>query len=221
MIYTLMLLFLMSKAFPAVYYYCGGNGYCFQINEFTYSNGNFGYSVTYVGMCSGGPFVFQLLVASPQDPITGSLPEGPASTYATFGSAPGSGYVPNTGDITDATASLTAPGGVATVWLNPERINWLWAKTFALQQNQSVFALTLKGMPYHGSMNFDLWSVKQDVVQVQLINQLSGRIDWSTLMPLDEGRNQKTNIDFGGLTGVYLLQITSGSNTIKRLVSLN
>lgn len=200
MIYTLMLMFLLSQGFSRVYYYCGSNGYCFQINEFTYSSGGFGYSVTYVGMCSGGPFVFQFQVASPQDPITGSLPEGPISAYITFASAPGSGYVPTTGDISEATASLAAPGGVVTVWLNPERINWLWAKTFAQQQNQSIFALTLKGIPYHDVMSFDLWSVKQDVAQVQLISQLSGRVDWSATLPLDEGRNQKTNIDFGGLT---------------------
>lgn len=219
MIYTLMLMFLVSQAFSRVYYYCGSNGYCFQVNEFTYSNGSFGYSVTYVGMCTGGPFVFQAVVAGPQDPITGTLSEGTAGAYATFASAPGSDYTPTSGDVSEATASLA--GGLVTIWLNPERISWFWAKTFAQQQNQSIFALTLKGTPYHDGMNFDLWSVKQDVAQVQLINQLSGRVDWSASLPLEEGRNQKTNIDYGGVTGIYLLQITSGSNTIRRLVTLN
>jgi hypothetical protein len=216
----LFLCFLASQSFARMYYYCGANGYCFQVNEFTYVNGNFGYSVTYVGMCSGGPFVYNCTVLSPQDPGTLNTDEGSGNVYTSFSNAPDNNYQITQNDIDVATKAASS-GTVKTVWLNPDKINWSWAQTFAMQQGQSVFALTLNGVPFHGTMSFDVWSVVSQNVQISLINQISGRIDWTSSLSLSEAKNQKRDISYGNLTGLYSLEIKSDMNSITRTVTLN
>lgn len=215
----LFLCFLTSQSFaaPRSYYYCGSGGYCFLINEWTNSDGSFGYSVSYVGMCSGGPFVYNILLLSPQDPATQNSPEGNSSVYTTFSAVPGGSYTPTASDISEAEAYLSHN---SAVWVNPEKVNWSYVQAFATNNNTSIFALTVNGNPVHGILSFDLWSLNDQNVRVSLVNTMTGATDWSSPVALKAGKNLERNISVGPLTGSYSLQITSSNNMMTRNVIL-
>lgn len=219
-IFILLMCFFTGKTFatPTSYYYCGANGYCFYVQEYYNVNGSMGFTCNYAGRCTGGPFIYNLLPMSPQDPNTTNYSEASSDVYTTFSGTPGGDHTPTSTEIATADSAYRS---ATYAWINPANITWDYAKAFAQHQGWAIFALTVNGNPIHNTMSFDIWSITSQSATVQLYNTSTGHIDWTTTLSLGEGKNEVRNQNVTGYTGSYILRISSSGTIINRNVTLN
>lgn len=217
---SLALIFNALSALPT--FICTSQGYLFYTYWYYDSQGNLAYTLESQGpgSCSGGPWtMFAVPISSGFDDNATFASSADHDKFSTF-SIP---VETNAGaEVLKEAMYLTSVDSKTLMSFDPNRIHPLWAKSFALSNNLSVYALALRDHPFTNSMKFDIWSVKGQTVKVSLINPLTGLAVWSDDIALNEGKNPKTDIHFGNdLSGNYILRVSSDKNIINKSVLIN
>jgi hypothetical protein len=198
---------------------CTSGGFLFYCYWYYDSQGNLAYMLESqgAGSCTGGPWVMKAFPHFTSDDDNNGLTIASNFQYnnfQTFNIPANKGS--NEREIQEA-INLTTLNSECGNLFDPEIIHPNWAKSIAISNKLSVFTLKLKCHPFHDIIKFDIWSVKNQLVNLSISNQLNGNKVFSSEVNLIEGKNTIDNIQINSLlSGNYKLRITSDLNSINR-----
>ena len=219
---TLSLTILMNTLSALPTFICTSGGFLFQCTWYYDSQGNLAYYLESEGpgSCTGGPWTMNVVPFSDDLPDTTPLASPEMHDKFAVFNIP---VVPDvTAEVLKEAISLTSKENTNSFSFDPNRIHPLWAKSFAISNNLSIYSLKLMEHPLNNSMKFDIWSIKQQTVRISIISLLTGLEVWSSDVEVNKGKNKKTNIHFGNsLSGNYILKLVSDKNVINKNIMIN